>query len=110
MQREEFEVIVRDTLEHLPSQFQYVLENVAIVIEDEPATDDGTDELLGVYDGVPLTERGAGDFGLPDRIRIFRGPLLRACDTREELAEEIRRTVIHELGHHMGLDDHEMPY
>ena len=97
-------------MEHLPDQFQYALENVAIVIEDEPSTDDDEAELLGVYEGVPLTERGAGDFALPDRIRIFRGPLLRVCQTRKELAAEIRKTVIHELGHHMGLDDHEMPY
>ncbi len=108
--RKTFERIVRDTLDRLPEQFRYALENVAIVVEDEPSFADGDKELLGLYEGTPLSDRGPGHIGLPDRIRIFRGPILRICQSEDDVAIEIRDTVIHELGHHMGLDDHEMPY
>ena len=117
MDRQSFERLVRDAIESLPEQFHHALENVAIVVEDEPDPNElrsvglepGDDELFGVYIGVPLVERGPYA-GLPDRIVIFRGPILRSCDTPEEIAQEVRDTVIHELGHHMGLDDDEMPY
>ena len=65
---------------------------------------------LGPRFGVPLTERGASHTGLPDRIVIFRGPILRTCTTAETIAAEVRDTVVHELGHHLGLSDQEMPY
>ncbi len=113
----DFDDLVRSAVEELPEQFQYALENVAIVVEDEPTADQLSgvhlhqeDELFGLYEGLPLTERGQGYTGLPDRILIFRRPLIRSFSTRRQIEEEIRRTVIHELGHHMGLDDHEMPY
>lgn len=117
MHQQAFEQIVRDVLGELPARFRLALENVAIVVEEEP--DDEVlqsmgfapdDELFGLYQGVPLTERGAGHTGLPDRIVIYRAPLLRAFETRQAIADEIRKTVLHELGHHMGLDDDEMPY
>ena len=108
MELAEFEQIVRATLDQLPEGFRYALENVVIEVEDEPES--GERDLFGLYEGTPLSERSAGHMGLPDRIRIFRGPILRHCDSREEMIAEIRDTVIHELGHHMGLDDHEMPY
>jgi predicted Zn-dependent protease with MMP-like domain len=114
----QFERIVGDALEALPEQFRYALDNVAIVVEDEPTREQlddmdlggEGDELFGLYQGVPLTEREHHHMALPDRIVIFRGPLLRCFHTPKRLGVEIRRTVIHELGHHMGLSDEEMPY
>jgi predicted Zn-dependent protease with MMP-like domain len=80
------------------------LDNVAFFVEDEPPADDP--DLLGVYDGIPLTERDVGWGGhLPDRIVIFSGPLQRMCVDREELLEEIAITVVHEIAHHFGIDD-----
>jgi predicted Zn-dependent protease with MMP-like domain len=110
MNRRDFERIVRNTINRLPERFQYALENVAIVVEEEPTQEDGGPDLFGLYEGTPLLGRSAGDAGTPDQIRIFRQPILRACSTPLEVAAEIRDTVIHELGHHMGLDDDEMPY
>lgn len=110
MNRDAFEAIIRATLAELPSVFRYALENVAIVVEDEPDGEFAGEELFGLYEGVSLLDRGADHFGTPDRIRIFRGPITRACSTRAETAAEIRDTVIHELGHHMGLEEDEMPY
>lgn len=118
MDRRAFERIVRDAIESLPEMFAQALENVAIVVREEPEPDDlkdlGTDtdshELFGLYVGVPLTQRGSDYSGLPDRIEIYRGPILRSVEAVDEIAAEIRDTLIHELGHHMGLDDGEMPY
>jgi predicted Zn-dependent protease with MMP-like domain len=88
-----------------------MLNNVEIVIEDEPtpeqigSLEDG-EELFGLYEGTPLTERGSGySMALPDKITIFRKPLERACETPEEMADEVRVTVIHELAHHFGIDE-----
>lgn len=108
MDLEAFERVVAETINELPERFRYALENVAILVEDEPES--GEPDLFGLYEGVPLSGRGVGDIGLPDRIRVFRGPILRHCESTEEVRAEIRDTVVHELGHHMGLDDHEMPY
>ncbi len=117
MHRRTFERIVREALDDLPAPFRSALENVAIVVEDEPDGEElqsmgfaPDDELFGLYQGVPLTERSAGHTGLPDRIVIYRAPLLRCFDTRAAIAEEIRKTVLHELGHHLGLEDDQMPY
>jgi predicted Zn-dependent protease with MMP-like domain len=118
MNPSQFKRVVADALEHLPDEFLHVLENVAIIIEAEPSLEDfaevdadpNEDELFGVYHGVPLTERSFEQLELPNRVVIFREPLLRCFDDPEDLEEEIRRTVIHELGHHMGLSDEEMPY
>lgn len=118
MDRAAFEAIVRDAIESLPEQFHHALENVAIVVEDEPdraelkelGLDREHDELFGVYLGLSLIDKGAAHSDLPDRIVIFRRPILRSCDTTEAITKEIRHTVIHELGHHMGLSDEEMPF
>ena len=117
MDRQAFEAVVRAVLEDLPEMFRYALENVAIVVEEEPATEeshehptDGDSELLGLYTGVPLTERDSGYAGVPDTVFLFRGPILRVSETDEQVAQEIRDTLIHELGHHMGLGDDDMPY
>ena len=124
MTEEEFENMVAEALDSIPEQFLEALENLAVVVEDEPsdyhlamvdAPDPlGEDELLGLYDGVPLTERNPlFDDDAPDVIVLFKGPHERSFDTREEMLEEVRKTIIHEIGHYFGLDDsrlHEMGY
>lgn len=115
----EFERLVEEALESLPPQFAELLDNVAVVVEEEPSDDDldaledpdGDSELLGIYRGVALTHRTHDMLPmLPDQIAIFRGPILRIARSRREAVHEIRDTVIHELGHYFGLHDHEMPY
>jgi len=115
--RSEFEHLVEEALASLPPQFAGMLENIAVVVEEEPTDDDldalenDGDELLGIYRGVALTRRTHDMLPmLPDQIAIFRGPILRVARNRSEAIEEIRDTVIHELGHYFGLHDHEMPY
>jgi predicted Zn-dependent protease with MMP-like domain len=117
----EFERVVEDALDSLPPRFAEMVNNVAIVIEDEPSDDDlegldegndeaGDDELLGIYRGVALTERSVTAPPLmPDEIAIFRGPICRFARSRKEAVYEVRETVIHELGHYFGLDDDELP-
>ena len=115
--RAEFHRLVEEALDTLPSQFAEMLQNVAVVVEEEPTAEDlelveeSDDELLGIYRGVALTERTHDMLPmLPDQIAIFRGPILRVSRNRRDAIEEIRDTVIHELGHYFGLDDEEMPY
>lgn len=104
MTRPEFEEAVGDALDLVPTELMDQLDNVVFLVEDEPPEDDP--ELLGVYDGTPLTERDQAWGGaMPDRITIFRGPLLRMCEDREELLDEIAVTVVHEIAHHFGIDD-----
>jgi len=111
-----FEELVARTLDDLPPEFQPDLHNVVVVVREEPPSDGPSDspddgELLGLYIGVPLTDRSVGDLpGLPDRIEIFRGPILRLARTESDIRREVRDTVLHELGHHLGLSDEEMPY
>jgi predicted Zn-dependent protease with MMP-like domain len=101
---EEFEGAIADALDMVPPALMDMLDNVVFLVEDEPPADDP--ELLGVYDGVPLTERAEMWGGaLPDRITIFRGPLTRMCEDREELLEEIAITVVHEIAHHFGIEE-----
>ena len=115
----DFEAVVREALEHLPGDLQAAIENVAVTVEDEPTVDEllsvgldpERDTLLGLYQGVPLPERGPSTYGLdlPDRIVVYRLPLLEECESRRELLREIRDTVIHELGHYFGLPEEELP-
>jgi predicted Zn-dependent protease with MMP-like domain len=99
-----FEDAVGDALDGVPSELMALLDNVVFLVEDEPPAEDP--DLLGIYDGTPLTERGDAWAGaLPDRITIFRGPLSRMCEDREELLDEIAITVVHEIAHHFGIDD-----
>lgn len=114
--RAEFERVLNEALESLPKRFADLVENVVITVEDEPADDDlGDDaddddsELLGIYRGVALTERTHDMLLLPDEIVLFRGPINRVARTRREAVQQVRETVIHELGHYFGLDDDEMP-
>jgi predicted Zn-dependent protease with MMP-like domain len=115
----EFESLVEEALAHLPKQFADLIENVVIVVEDEPADhdlellddDDPDSELLGIYRGIALTHRRHDMLpALPDQIAIFRGPILRVTRTRREAVRQIRETVIHELGHYFGLHDEDMVY
>lgn len=128
MSDDEFESVIEEALESIPEKFLEALENVAIVMEDEPgeyhlealeapdflgASYFG-DELLGLYDGIPLTERDDYyDGDIPDVITIFKGPHERSFASREQVVEEIGKTVIHEIGHYFGIDDerlYEMGY
>jgi predicted Zn-dependent protease with MMP-like domain len=119
--REEFEALVERAVEQLPEEFQEALDNVAVMVEEEPSEEDleevgidpedpDADELFGLYQGVPLAQRDTQYGGLPDRVLIFRGPILRACETRREAIREIRDTVQHELGHYFGLEEDELPF
>ena len=118
IRREDFERLVGRALDALPEEFARAMENVAVVVEDEPSDellldmgmDPEYDDLLGLYQGVPLPERETGYSALPDRIVIYRGPICRATDTRLQAIREIRDTVVHELGHHFGFEEDELPY
>ena len=104
MSRGEFEDLVSEALDTVPPQLTKLMRNVVIVVEDDSPPQTGT--LLGLYEGVPLTERGDTYAGfLPDRITIFRRPLLAICDTRDDLVREVRVTVVHEIAHHFGISD-----
>jgi predicted Zn-dependent protease with MMP-like domain len=102
---QEFDEAVGDALDDVPAELLALMNNVVFLVEDEPPSDDP--ELLGIYDGTPLTERQGGwaTGALADRITIFRGPTLRMCATREEVLNEIAVTVVHEIAHHFGIDD-----
>jgi predicted Zn-dependent protease with MMP-like domain len=114
----EFENVLSEALDSLPKRFADMVENVVVTVEEEPTdedlacTEDGEEsdaELLGIYRGVALTERTHDAPLLPDQIVVFRGPINRVARTRDEAVNEVRETVIHELGHYFGLDDDEMP-
>ncbi len=110
--RERFEELVDQALDDIPDELTQLVRNVVVLVEDEPPEDEP--DLLGLYDGVAMTERD-GSYGLelPDRILIFRNPLLDMCESEEELVDEVRITVVHEVAHHFGIDDdrlHELGY
>ena len=116
MERAAFERLVADALRTIPRRFRDAMRNIAIVVEDEPAPDllaemeiEPPDTLLGLYQGVPLTERGWGSGNqLPDRILIFQGPHERASDDDEDLGVAIAETLIHEIGHYFGMSEEEI--
>lgn len=102
-----FEKLVVDELDNLPDDMVDGLENVVFVVEDRP--EDGTLDILGLYDGVNLTERGQYGFGeLPDRIILYREPLLSVSANLEELKDQIHVTLVHEIAHFYGIDDNEL--
>jgi predicted Zn-dependent protease with MMP-like domain len=112
MDRASFEKLVDEALDGIPDELAQLVRNVVVLVEDDPPADDP--DLLGLYDGVALTER-YGDFGmqLPDRIFVFRNPLLAMCESEDELVAEVRITVVHEVAHHFGIDDdrlHDLGY
>ncbi len=110
--KREFDALVGQSLDELPPRVQGRLDNVAVMVQEWP-TDKQLSEaelghpqdLFGLYEGVPLTERRLDDVLLPDRITIFRGPILAACATREEVTQEVRATVRHEVAHFLGMDE-----
>ena len=115
---EEFDELVTRAMDELPQQYISGMENVAILYADQP------DEyqrgkshlgdrqiLLGLYEGIPLPQRGAGyTFVLPDKITLFKEPILSLCRNPEELFEQIKRTLWHEIAHHYGLNHHDMEH
>ena len=113
MEPERFDLLVDQALDGIPEELARLVQNVVVLVEDEPPEDE-PDDLLGLYDGVALTDRDSTlSVQLPDRIFIFRGPLLDFCDTEAQLVEEVRITVVHEIAHHFGIDDrrlHELGY
>src|SRR5438132_11450456 len=116
MRRARFERLVAEALETIPRRFRDAMANIAIIIEDEPSDDlleemeiERPDTLLGLYQGIPLTER-RWDYGntLPDRILLFQGPLERESEDEDDLVVAIGETLIHEVGHYFGLSEEEI--
>jgi len=104
MDAESFEHLVSEELDQLPADMVDGLDNVVFVVEDRP--EDGSLDLLGLYDGLALTERDRYGLGeLPDRIIVYREPHLHAYQSIEELREEVRTTLVHEIAHFYGIDD-----
>ena len=112
MSRADFEVLVAEALDEVPPELAGLIDNVAVFVEDDAPPSDP--ELLGIYEGIPLTERGNWYGGvLPDRITIYRNPTLAICDTVDDVVDEVNITVVHEIAHHFGIDDarlHELGY
>ncbi|WP_341954333.1 metallopeptidase family protein [Salinibacterium sp. TMP30] len=107
LDEEQFEALVVEELDALSDEIVEGLENVVFVTEARP--EDGSLNVLGLYDGVALTERGNYGFGeLPDRIILFREPLLAICETLDELKEQIHVTLVHEIAHYYGIDDEQL--
>lgn len=96
--------MVAAAVDAIPDELARYIDNVAILIEDEAPA--GDPHLLGLYEGIPLTARGSWYVAaLPDRIRIFRLPILRMCHTQADVVREVHITVVHEIAHHFGIDD-----
>ena len=107
MNAEEFEALVIEELDQLPDDMIDGLDNVIFVVEDRP--EDGSLDLLGLYDGVAVTERGSYGMGeLPDRIIVYREPHLEQCATIDELRDEVHTTLVHEIAHFYGIDDEQL--
>jgi predicted Zn-dependent protease with MMP-like domain len=104
MARERFEELVGEALDEVPQELLNLLDNVVILVADDPPRGEG--DLLGLYEGHALTDRGWDYAGvLPDRITIYRNPTLRICDTEDDVVDEVAVTVVHELAHHFGISD-----
>jgi predicted Zn-dependent protease with MMP-like domain len=117
MNRDHFKTLVDEALESIPENFRAALQNIAIVIEQEPTPaqlrdvglDSPDDTLLGLYEGTPLTERGWGHGNvLPDKITLFQGPIEDDSDTEDDVVVAIGETLIHEIGHYFGLSEEEI--
>ncbi len=116
MKRSDFKRLVIEALDQLPGEFQQRLENVAFVIENRPAASllrslgMEQDELLfGFYEGSPITDPfRQSEFQLPDKITLYQHTFELACITQEEMVEEVRKTVLHEIGHHFGLEEDQL--
>lgn len=115
MTDDEFEEAVQDAIDSIPDAFLEALDNVMVTVQNEPnarqrmssGSEGPSGEILGLYEGVALTQRGEwyGEGEMPDVVTIFKGPHERCFNSRERIVEEIRKTVVHEIGHHFGMDD-----
>ena len=110
--REQFERLVHKALSNIPPDIRFSIQNVDIVVDNVASMNQiaGTGienemELLGLYEGIPITERYGYDMVLPDKITLFQKPIEAICDNQEQITEEISKTLIHEIAHHFGLDD-----
>ena len=116
MDRKHFARLVTEALDSLPEEFAARMENVEVVIEDEPTRaqlrsaglDPRTETLFGLYEGTPLEERDSAYAALPDKISIFYRPIVAECETADEIRAEIRTTVLHEIAHFFGIDDQDL--
>jgi predicted Zn-dependent protease with MMP-like domain len=107
MSPERFEELVGEALDEVPVELMSLMNNVVFLVEDLPPG--GGDDLLGLYEGTALTERGWDYAGsLPDRITIFRLPTLKICDSEEDVVDEVAVTVVHEIAHHFGIEEHRL--
>jgi len=108
MNRQQFEALVDEALEEIPVEFLSRIDNLVVIVEDRPTPEQDPDGegLLGLYEGVSLAERGIDYYGvMPDQITVFREPHLALGLSRNDLVKEIRKTVLHEIAHHLGIDD-----
>ena len=113
MDRARFKQIVTEVLNRLPAEFAAHLTNVEVIVDDEPThaqirsvgLNPREDTLFGLYEGVPIEERASGSMPLPDKITIFYRPIVEYCEPPEEIREEIRTTILHEVAHFFGIDD-----
>lgn len=102
MSEQRFEGLVSEAIDLIPHELLDLIENVVFLVEDQGEAPD----ILGLYDGIPLTERGEYGIGeLPDRIFIYRLPICAMCESEEEVRYEVVTTVVHEVAHHFGIDD-----
>lgn len=112
MSFERFEELVNEAIDELPEELVAMIDNCIVVIEPEPPAD--TPDLLGLYDGIPLTERNSGySMALPDRIFVYMEPILGMCRSFDEVVDEVHVTVVHEIAHHFGISDaklHDLGY
>ena len=116
MDRSRFQRLVEEALREIPRRFRSAMQNVAVIVEDEPSPQileemeiEPPDSLFGLYQGTPLPNRGWG-YGnaLPDRISIYQGPIEEACEDDDEIRDCVAETVIHEFGHYFGLSEEEI--
>jgi predicted Zn-dependent protease with MMP-like domain len=113
MDRQAFEQLLNDAIQELPEEFRTKLQNVAVIVEDYPSEElmdqmeiSPEETLFGLYEGVPLTERGFFEAPLhPDRILIFQGAIEDECDSPEEIKKELKTTLVHEVAHFFGISD-----
>jgi predicted Zn-dependent protease with MMP-like domain len=113
MTNREFVRLVRQAYREIPGEVLRALDNVDVTVEEWPGPDeqeliDGDGTLFGLYSGVPLTEREGGSSMFPDRIVIYRQPILRSCSNRTEAAREIKVTLWHEIGHYLGMSEDDL--
>jgi predicted Zn-dependent protease with MMP-like domain len=101
MEIDQFEELVTRALDGIPADLRASMENVAVVVDDLSPPG----PLLGLYEGVPLTKRGNYSASMPDRITIYMATICGSCDSTEDVVALVRKTVVHEVGHHFGIDD-----